>query len=502
MENLLQGFSIVFQPLNILMIAGGMFIGLAVGILPGIGGPMMIALLIPLTFTMDPTSGILVMVALYVTSTYGGCITAILFKIPGEGPALVTIFDGYELTKKGKAGLALSVAIFSSCLGGIFGTIVLIFLAPWLSSMALNFGEPEYFAMAVLGLSVASGIGGGDTLKNLLSALSGLFLATWGLDHVTGLPRFTFGNPNLVMGISFIPAAIGLFAIGEIVEMVEATLQGDDQKLSIQSRIKLGLPPLLETWRLKWLYLRSAVIGTFVGILPGVGALTASFFGYSEAVRWSKNPEKFGTGIIEGVAAPETANNAACGGAMVPLLTLGIPGSANTAVMIGAFMIHGIRPGPLLIYQQADLMYAIFAGMFLSNILLVLAAILGIKLLVKLLNISYSKVGPAILLLAVMGTYAMRNSMTDVWIMFAFGIIGYFMRKYGFGLAPMVLALILGPLCESSFQRGMIIADHNFLYFITRPISGVLLGLALLSYLYPLVRKRLMGNVRKLIKSK
>ena len=500
MENLLTGFSIVFQPMNAIMLVIGMIIGLAVGILPGIGGPMMMALLIPITFTMSPISGILVLVAIYVTSTYGGSITAILFKIPGEGPALVTIFDGYELTKKGKSGLALSVAIFSSCLGGIFGTIVLIFLAPWLSSIALNFGEPEYFAMAILGLSVASGIGGGDTLKNLLSALTGLFLATWGLDQVTGLPRFTFNNPNLIMGISFIPAAIGLFAVGEIVEMVETSLKGGDQRLSIQSKVKLGLPPLGETLRMKWLYLRSAVIGTFIGILPGVGALTASFFGYSEAVRWSKQPEKFGTGIIDGVAAPETANNAACGGAMVPLLTLGIPGSANTAVMIGAFMIHGIRPGPLLIYQQADLMYAIFAGMFISNILLVLVAIVGIRLLVKVLNISYSKVGPAILLLAVMGTYGMQNSMTDVWIMFAFGILGYFMRKYKFGLAPMILALILGPLCESSFQRGMIIADYNPLFFVARPISGPILGLAVLSFIYPLFRNRILGNLFKSIK--
>ncbi len=497
MENLLLGFSIVFQPTNIIMITVGMLIGLIVGILPGIGGPMMVALLIPLTFTMNPISGILIMVALYVTSTYGGCITAILFKIPGEGPAIVTTFDGYELTRKGQAGLALSVAVFSSCLGGMFGTFVLIFLAPWLSEVALNFGEAEYFAMSVLGLSVAAGIGGGSTFKNLLSAFAGLFLATWGVDQMTGQQRFTFGTESLEMGITFIPAAIGLFAIGEVIEMVESSLRKGEKRMKTQTRIKLGFPPILEIWRMKWLYLRSAFIGTFVGILPGVGALTASFFGYSEAVRWPKHPEKFGTGIVDGVAAPETANNAACGGAMVPLLTLGIPGSATTAVMIGAFMIHGIRPGPMMIFQQPAMMNGIFAGMFVSNILLVLAALLGIKVFVRLLDISYSKVGPAILLFAVIGSYALRNAMTDVWITLAFGVLSYFMRKFQFGLAPMVLALVLGPLCETSLSRAMIIADYNPLFLVSRPISGSLIALSFLSFLYPFIRDRIMKTVRR-----
>jgi putative tricarboxylic transport membrane protein len=497
MENLILGFSIVLQPMNMAMITVGMLVGLIVGILPGIGGPMMVALIIPLTFHMTPISGILIIVALYVTSTYGGCITAILFKIPGEGPAIVTTFDGYELTRQGKAGLALSVAIFSSCLGGMFGTFVLIFLAPWLSEVALTFSEAEYFAMAVLGLSVASGIGGGSTLKNLMSALLGLFLATWGMDAATGQHRFTFGTDALQMGITFIPAAIGLFAIGEVIEMVESHMGGGERRMKTQTRVKLGFPPILEIWRMKWLYLRSACVGTFVGILPGVGAMTASFFGYSEAVRWSKTPEKFGTGIIDGVAAPETANNAACGGAMIPLLTMGIPGSATTAVMIGAFMIHGIRPGPMMIFEQPDMMNGIFAGMFISNILLVVAALLGIKVFVRLLDIEYSKVGPAILLFAVIGSYALRNSMTDVWITLGFGVLSYFMRKFNFGLAPMVLALVLGPLCETSLQRAMLMADYNPFYLVTRPISGTLLAISVLSYFYPFIRDKLLVIGRK-----
>lgn len=495
MEQLLIGFWTVLQPVNIVMLLIGMVLGMIIGILPGVGGPMGVALLIPFTFTMEPIQGILIMVALYVTSTYGGSITSILFKIPGEAPAIVTTFDGYELTKKGQSGRALGVAIFSSCLGGIFSVIVLILIAPRLSAVALKFGEAEYFAMALLGLSVCAGIGGGSVKKNALSVLAGLFLATWGIDEVTGHPRFTFDTSGLLMGITFIPAAIGLFAIGEVFECVETTLKKKGEEgYVIQERVRLGLPPLKDLLRMKWLYLRSAVLGTFLGILPGIGATTASFFGYSEAVRWSRDPKKFGTGIIDGVAAPETANNAACGGAMVPLLTLGIPGSATTAVMIGAFVIHGIRPGPMMIVQQAKLVYAIFAGLFFSNLLIILGGILGIKFLVKVLDLSYSKIGAGILLFAVIGSYSMRNSMADVWITFGFGLMSYFMRRYGYGLAPMVLGMILGPLCETSLQRAMIIADYDPLFLITRPISGSLLALSVLSFLYPWIRRLIKGK--------
>ena len=489
MEQLLMGFWTVIQPVNIVMLLIGTMLGLIVGILPGVGGPMGVALLIPLTFTMEPIQGILIMVALYVTATYGGSITAILFKIPGEAPAIVTAFDGYEMTKKGQAGKALGTAIFSSCLGGTFSVIVLIFLAPMLSSVALRFGDAEYFAMAVLGLSVSAGIGGGTLKKNGIAALLGLFFATWGIDEITGHPRYTFDTSALLMGLTFIPAAIGIFAIGEVFEHIETELKGSGGKgFHAQEKVRVGFPSWKEIVRMKWLYLRSAVLGTFVGVLPGVGATTASFFGYSEAVRWSREPHKFGTGIIDGVAAPETANNAACGGAMVPLLTLGIPGSGVTAVMIGAFIIHGIRPGPMMMVQQPNLVYSIFAGLFFSNFLLILAGIIGIKFLIKVLDVRYARIGPAIFLFAVIGCYALRNSMADVWISVGFGVLGYFMRKYKFGLAPLILGLILGPLCETSFQRAMVLADYNPMTFVTRPISGSLLAFALLSVLYPWLR--------------
>ncbi len=489
MEHLLGGFITVIQPVNFLMILIGAVLGMIIGIVPGIAGPMGVALIIPFTFTMEPIQGILIMLALYVTSTYGGSITAILFKIPGEAPAIVTTFDGYEMARKGEAGKALSVAIFSSCIGGIFGVLVLMITAPQLSAVALNFGDAEYFAISVLGLSVCAGVGGGSALKNVLAAMAGLFFATWGMHEATGVQRFTFDYTGLLMGISFVPAVLGLFAVGEVLDEVEKHFSGESSgRHKIQETIKLGMPPLRDILRMKWLYLRSMVIGTFLGTLPGVGATTASFFGYSEAVRWSKHPEKFGTGIVEGVAAPESANNAACGGAMVPLLTLGIPGSAVTAVMIGAFLIHGIRPGPMMIYQQADLVYAIFAGLLVSNLLIILGGIIGIKYLVKALDISYSKVGPAILLFCVIGSYALNNSMVDVWVTFIFGVIGYLMRKFGYGLAPMVLGMILGPLCETSLQRAMHISDNNPFVLITRPISGVVLLISVLSFSYPIIR--------------
>jgi len=490
MEPLLNGFLIVFQPINILMMLIGMVLGILVGILPGIGGAMCIALLIPFTFQTAPIRGILIMVTLYVTATYGGSITSILFKIPGEPSNIVTTLDGYELNKKGEAGRALGIAIFSSCLGGIFSTVVLILVSPQLAAIALRFGDAEYFALAVLGLSVCTAIGGGSAIKKALSAMLGLFFATWGFGEVSGAPRFTFGISALLMGIGIVPASIGLFAIGEVFEQVEKMLKkGHDKGKIAQKKVKIGFPPLKDILRLKWLYLRSAVLGTFIGTLPGVGSTTASFLGYSEAMRWSKEPEKFGTGIIEGVAAPETANNAASVGAMVPLITLGIPGSVVTAMMMGAFMIHGIRPGPMMIVQQADLVYAIFAGLLLSNLLVILGGLIGIKFMVRILDVSYPKIGAGILLFSVIGSYALKNSMADVYIAFSFGVLSFFMRRFGFGAAPMVLGLVLGPFCETSFQRAMLIANYNFLSLFKRPVCGLLLMVAFISFFYPWIRQ-------------
>ena len=492
------GFLTVLQPVNILAMIVGMFIGLIIGILPGLGGPMAVALIIPFTFNMEPITGILVMISLYCPPPYSGSITAILFKIPGEAPAIMTILDGHEMAKKGQAGKALGTAMLASTLGGVVSTVLLAAVSIPLSEMALQFGEAEYFAMAVMGLSVCSGIGGKSVLKNVIAAVMGLFLATFGTSPISGTHRFTFGASGLLMGITFIPAVIGLFAISEVFEQVEKGLrEGRRRGYQEQTRVKIGLPSWKDIRSLKWTFLRSGLIGTFLGILPGVGATTASFFGYSEAVRWSKHPEKFGTGVLEGIAAPETANNAATGGAMVPLLTLGIPGSAVTAVMIGAFMIHGIRPGPMMMVQQPKLVYSIFAGYFFSNLLIILAGIIGIKFLVKVMDFPYYKIGPAILLFAVIGSYALNNSMSDVYISLAFGFAGYVLKRLEFGLAPLVLGMILGELAEVSLRRAMLLSDLDPTVLLTRPISAGLLAFSALSLCYPLFQKYLVKKRRK-----
>lgn len=490
MENLLLGFANAFQPYNLFLMVIGMIAGISMGAIPGLGGTVGCALLIPFTFTMEPVQGILIMVVLYMTSVYGGSITSILFNIPGEAPSIATTFDGYPLTKKGKASLALAIAMYSSFFGGVFSVTALVIIAPSLSNFALRFGDAEYFAMVVMGLSICSGIGGGSVKKNALSAMLGLFMATWGVDEATGYSRFTFGSTGLLMGISFVPAALGLFAISEVFEKVSSESKEKEEKIYItKDQMKITLPPWKEFWRMRWLMLRSASLGTFLGILPGVGATLAAFFGYSESVRWSKTPEKFGTGIVDGVAAPETANNAAVGGAMVPLLTMGIPGSANTAVMIGAFVIHGIRPGPLMMVQQPLMVNTIFAGLFFSNILLIIGGVLGVRYLVKILNLSYSKIGTGVILLAVTGSYSLRGSMVDVWVTAVFGVLGFLMKRYGYGLAPMVLGLILGPLCETSFQRAIVIADYSYANLVTRPITGVLLAISVFSLLFPTIKR-------------
>jgi putative tricarboxylic transport membrane protein len=334
---------------------------------------------------MDPTTAILLLVAIYASSVYAGSVSGILFRTPGAPEGVAATMDGHEMAKQGRAGEALGVDIFSSVTGGIFGTLMLALIAPQLAKVALEFGPSEYFAISVLGLSVVSSFGTQSELKALISVLMGLFIATIGIDRISGFNRFTFGTTTLLSGVSFVPAIIGLFAVAEVLNRIRE-MRGME---GIQARAKAKLPSLKLINRLKGLLLRSSLIGTFIGILPGVGATTAAFVSYSEAVRWSKNPEKFGTGIPEGVAAPEAANNSACGGAMVPLLTLGIPGSAGTAIMLGAFLIHGLKPGPLLFMQQPVLVYSIFVGMLLANLSIIILAKLFIRYFSKVIELPY-----------------------------------------------------------------------------------------------------------------
>ena len=359
-------------------------------------------------------------------------------------------------------------------------------ISPLLAKVALSFSEPEYFALALAALTLIASLGGDKMLKAFLVGFIGLFIATIGIDPMTSIDRFTFGNAGLMAGINFIPALIGAFAVGEILATSETGMKTGKEAVV---KVSTELPKIFEIIRLKWTILRSAVLGTLIGILPGVGATTAAFVGYSEAVRWSKHPEKFGTGIPEGIAAPETCNNAATGGAMVPLLTLGIPGSATTAVIIGGFLVHGLQPGPMLFLNQPDLMYSIFIAMYVSNIFMLFSGIIVAKLFSNFRKIRYSILGPCIFVFATVGAFGISNSMADVWVMFAFGLIGYVMKKYDYPIAPLIIALVLGELAEISLRRGMRMEDYDLSAFLLRPIAGTILLISLVTLFFTIYSK-------------
>jgi putative tricarboxylic transport membrane protein len=474
----------VFQPITLFFIALGVLLGTVLGAIPGLNSTMGTALLIPFTFAMSAENGLALLAAVYCGGTFGGSISAILFNVPGAPEAAATGFDGYPMAQKGKAGEALGYAIMSSVLGGIFSVFVLNLVSPQLAKVGLTFSQPEYFALAVAALTLISSLGGAGMAKAFIAGLIGLLMATVGIDEMTADPRFTFGGKALMGGINFIPAIIGAFAVGEILAKAEqgVGLHGEDLNLKVSTK----LPSLKDLLSLKWTVLRSAVIGTLIGILPGVGATTAAFIGYSEAVRWSKHPEKFGTGVPEGICGPETANNAATGGAMVPLLTLGIPGSATTAVIIGGFLVHGLQPGPMLFLNQPKLMYSIFIAMYVANIFMLFAGLGVAKVFANFRKVRYAILGPVIFIFAAIGSFGIRNDMTDVWIMLAFGILGYFFKKFKYPIAPMIIGLVLGPLTEVSLRKGMYMADYSWTLFLIRPIAGTILLLAFLSVLWNL----------------
>jgi putative tricarboxylic transport membrane protein len=462
----------------------GTIVGLAVGIIPGLGSIQGIVLLLPLTYTMEPAQALILLTAIYCSSVFGGSITAILFRIPGTESSIMTTIDGYELNKKGLAGKAVGTAMICSSLGGIFGVLVLQLLAPQLAQIALKFGPSEYFALCVLGLSCVSSVGTKSQLKAFISALFGLFLATVGIDPVTGVTRFTFGLDILKGGVPFTPAIIGLFAISEILNQIGRPVEERDR--SDYSSVKVQLLSWVELLRMRWLILRSAIVGTCVGILPGVGASTAAVIAYNQEKKLAKEPSKWGTGILEGVAAPETSNNASVGGAMVPLLSLGIPGSSTAAVLIGAFLIHGLRPGPLLFMTNPDVVYLIFAGMYLTNIIMALLTFIIVRIVVKILAVPYSVMSSVVIPVCVSGAIVL-GGFSNVWTLVVFGLIGYLMSKHDFPLGPVVIALVLGPMLESNLRRALVISESGFLGLLVRPGTAVLLGVAFIYFMAPIV---------------
>src|SRR5210317_275177 len=413
MDQLLMGFMTIMEPMNFLAVFVGVLGGMILGAMPGLTAPMGVALLIPFTYGMMPVPAITMLVSLYCGATFGGSIAAILVHAPGTPAAAATTFDGYPLAQKGQAGKALGMACISSALGGLFSVVVLILLAPVLAEIAIKFGPPEYFALAVFGLSMISSLGSRSVVKNLLGGTIGVFIACVGMDSISGFSRYDFGLTHLMDGISFIPVMIGLFAATEVFRQAEKGIR----KIVVDRKISGLLPTWKEIKSVKTTLIRSSLIGTFIGILPAEGGTVASFIGYNEAKRFSKTPEKFGTGCLEGIAGPECANNAATGGAMIPTMALGIPGSGTTAVILGALLVHGMRPGPLLFLQHTNVVYAVFIGMFLANLMFLGLGLGGAKIFSQILRVPNYVLSPIILVLCVVGTYALHNNMADVWIM-------------------------------------------------------------------------------------
>ncbi len=464
----------------------GTLFGTLIGVLPGIGPTTGVAILIPITFGMNPTTAIITMAGVYYGAMFGGATTSILLNVPGESASVMTCIDGHQLAKNGRPGPALGMAAMSSFIGGTFAILLLTFLAPPLAGFAVSFGPPEYFALTFMGLTLVTSLGGDSPLKGIISGILGLLVACIGIDAQSGVARFTFDIMYTLDGIGFIGVAVGLFALSEILENIEAPMETMISKTKLRIR---SLFPNLQDWKNSWkTVIRGSFIGFFIGILPGAGATIASFMSYAAAKKFSKHPEKFGTGVIEGVAAPESANNAAAGGAMVSLLTLGIPGSGTTAVLLGALLIHGMRPGPLLFTSNPEFVWGLIASMYIGNVMLIIQNMPMIGLWVRLLKVPYKILMPLIITISAVGVFATDNNIADVWVMIIFGAIGYIMRKMKYPAAPMVLALVLGPMVEMSLRQSLTISHGNVAIFFTRPISAVLSIFAILSLFAPLFR--------------
>ncbi|MGG0670392.1 tripartite tricarboxylate transporter permease [Sporosarcina koreensis] len=490
MNLLLEGLVNVFQWEVLLFLTFGTILGIIIGSLPGLTSTMGVALMLPLTFGMEPVPGILLLIGVYFGSVYGGSLTAILINTPGTPASAATVMDGYPLTQKGQAHKALTISTLSCAIGGIISVLVLILVAPQLASFALKFSAPESFALALFGLSIVSSIAGKSIVKGLMAGTLGLLIATIGLDPIGGFPRFTFGMPEMTTGIGFIPIMIGLFALSEAFKSME--------DIFVEKRVNV----VIEKVKLKWVefkgligtILRSAGIGTFTGMIPGAGADIAAFVAYNEAKRFAKNKDEFGKGDMRGVAAPEAAGNSVTGGAMIPLLTLGIPGDAVTAVLLGALMVQGLQPGPMLFESNGPIVYTLFVGMLLANVLLLVFGLLGIRFFTKVLLIPKTILTPLIIMLCVVGAYSLGNNYFDVVVMFIAGVVGYFFKKFEIPASPVILGLILGPMMESNLRRALVMSQGDLSIFYTRPITVVLLSIAVITLFTPLFTKKIMKN--------
>ena len=490
-ENLLLGFQVALTPYNLFIAVVGITLGTVIGVLPGLGGANGVAILLPLTFSMEPTSAIILLTSLYWGALFGGAITSIMFNIPGEPWSVATTFDGYPMARRGEGGQALTAAFTSSFVGALFSVVLITLFAPILAEIALKFGPPEFFAIQLLTFSSFIGLGGGNPLKSLVAILLGFILASVGLDIVTGALRLTFGFTELMKGFDFIIAVIGLFGIGEILLTMEEGLAFRGAKVKINPKV------VWQTWKILPRYyrtfIRSAFIGFWMGFKPG-GATPASFMSYAFAKRFSKHPERFGKGEIEGVVAPETAAHAAGGAALLPMITLGIPGSPTAAVMLGGLIIWGLQPGPMLFKERPDFVWGLIASMYTGNFIGVIMVLAFVPLFAAILRVPFAILTPLIVSVCAIGAYSVHSSMIDIWYMLVFGVIGYVFKKLDYPLAPLVLALVLGDLAENALRQSLIMSQGSLLIFVASPISGVITLAALIFFALPVVtayRRRL-----------
>jgi len=486
LNNLYTGFSIALTFNNIIYCLVGVFYGQIIGVLPGIGAPTAIALLLPLTYKVNPTSALIMFAGIYYGVAYGGTITSVLINVPGESSTVMTCIDGYQMAQKGRAGAALSIAAIGSWIAGTVSIIILMAFAPALAKFALRFGPPEYFALTLMAFGLLTVFGGEEPIKTIISTMLGLLIATIGLDVVSGMPRFAFGVPQLLGGIDFVVIICGMFGIAEVFFSIEEPEEGE----LVKSKLRLG--DLFLTWE-EWIYsrwaiVRGGIIGFLVGIIPAGGITTASFLAYLGEKRYSKHPERFGKGAIEGVAAPESANNAASISGFAPLLALGIPGSPTTAVMLAGFMMWGIRPGPMLFQKNPDLVWGLISSMYIGNFLLLLMNLFLIPAFVAILRLPYTIIMGFIVIFASVGAYSVNNNLFDVWMMLGFSVLGYIMRKLNYPIVPLVLALVLGNLSENSLRQALTISGGSFSIFFKRPISAIFIFAAILAYLTPVIR--------------
>ncbi|MBG9945342.1 tripartite tricarboxylate transporter permease [Brevibacillus formosus] len=494
LQFLADGFLVALQWHNLVFAFIGVLIGTAVGVLPGIGPMSGVALLMPVTASLTSglppesaaASALILLAGVYYGAMYGGSTTSILLNTPGESSSVVTTLDGYQMAKQGRAGAALSIAAIGSFVAGLVALIALVFLADPLSDLALKFGPAEYFSLMLLGLCAVSGLGGKSMTKALIMTVMGLLLATIGMDTVSGVARFTYDIPDLYQGLEFLTIAVGLFALGEVFK----TILEDDQ--STKEIIKVGrvLPTKKDLKESAGPITRGSLLGFFIGVLPGAGATLASFFSYIFEKKLSKDPSRFGKGAIAGVAAPESANNAASGGAMIPLLTLGIPGSGTTAILMGALLMYNVQPGPLLFSDHPQIAWGLIASMFIGNVMLLILNMPLVKVFAKIIETPSHFLLPLIIAISVFGVYAVQISTFDLILLLICGVAGYYLTKNDFPLAPLVLGLVLGPMIENNMRRALTTSNGDFSIFLTKPLSAAFLVCALLWLLIPIFLKR------------